>query len=259
MPKSPKSKSVRKKKSRENRLYRDLAWLWPIMDPPEDYALEASFWRQALRERLGPGRHPILELGVGGGHNLSHLTKEFKATAVDISKPMLVNARKLNPGVEFFQGDMRSVRLGRKFKAVLIHDAIAYMRSERDLKRVFATAKAHLDSGGVFICSPDWYRETYKGTHVDHRILPGPDGLELTYLEHDIDPDPFDTTIETRFFYIIKQDGKVRVEQDLHITGLFPLETWLELMDKAGFDAEALPYPVYDDGGEGYLLRGVLR
>jgi SAM-dependent methyltransferase len=258
MPKLPANESLRKRPL-QNRLYRDLAWLWPIMDPPEDYALEASFWRQALRERLGPGRHHVLELGVGGGHNLSHLTKDFKATAVDISEPMLANARKLNPDVEFFQGDMRSVRLGRKFKAVLIHDAIAYIRTERDLKRVFATTRAHLNPGGILICSPDWYRETFKGTYVDHRILPGPNGVELTYLEHVTDPDPLDTTIETRFFYIIKQDGKTRMEHDLHITGLFPLQTWLGLMEEAGLDARTLPYPVYDDDIEGYLLLGVLR
>jgi SAM-dependent methyltransferase len=259
MPKSPKNKSLRKKKPRHNRLYRDLAWLWPIMSPPEDYTLEAGFWRQALRDSLGPGRHPVLEMGVGGGHNLSHLAGEFQATGVDMSEPMLENARKLNPDVEFFQGDMRSVRLGRKFKAVLIHDAIAYMRTERDLKRVFATARAHLNPGGVLICSPDDYRETFKGTYADHRILTGPDGMEFTYLEYSTDPDPSDTTVETRFFYIVKQGGKTRMEHDLHITGLFPLRTWLDLMSKAGFEAEALPYPVYDDGREHYLLRGVLK
>jgi len=229
------------------------------LDPPEDYALEAGFWRQALRERLGPGRHSILELGVGGGHNLSHLTEDFYATAVDISEPMLENSRRLNPGVEHVLGDMRRVRLGRKFKAVLIHDAISYMRTERDLKLVLDTARAHLESGGVLICSPDWFRETFKGTLVDQRILPGPGGMELTYMEHVTDPDPLDTTIETRFFYVIKKDGKVSVEQDLHITGLFSLQTWLDLMTQAGFKAETLPYPVYDDDHEGYLLLGVLK
>ena len=49
------------------RLYYDLAYLWPILDPPEDFMEEASFWRQILSQRLGPGMHNVLELGVGGG------------------------------------------------------------------------------------------------------------------------------------------------------------------------------------------------
>ena len=111
----------------ENRLYKDLAHLWPLLDPPEEYTEEASFWRQAIREKLGPGRHEVLELGVGGGHLLSHLTGDVQATAVDISPQMLAHSKALNPGVEHHLGDMRSVRLGRKFQAVLIHDAISYL------------------------------------------------------------------------------------------------------------------------------------
>ena len=68
------------------RMYDELAHLWRLISPPEDYADEARYWRDALRAKLGSGRHEILELGVGGGNNLSHLTSEFQATAVDLSE-----------------------------------------------------------------------------------------------------------------------------------------------------------------------------
>ncbi len=55
-----------------NRMYNEFAHLWPLISDPKEYAVEASFWRDALRAELGPGRHEILELGVGGGNNLSH-------------------------------------------------------------------------------------------------------------------------------------------------------------------------------------------
>jgi len=58
---------------------------------------------------------------------------------------------------------------------------------------------------------------------------------------------------------MISEDGKVTVEQDRHVTGLFSLDQWLEWMSKEGFEVEALPYPVYDDDGEGYLLVGELK
>ena len=94
-------------------MYHDLAHFWPLMSRPEDYAGEARHWREALREHLGAGRHQVLELGVGGGNNLSHLTPDFDATAVDVSDAMLENSRRLNPGVTHHVGDMRTVRLGR--------------------------------------------------------------------------------------------------------------------------------------------------
>jgi SAM-dependent methyltransferase len=240
---------------KQNRLYNELAHLWPLISPPEEYADDAQYWREILREKLGPGRHQILELGVGGGHNLCHLTPDFEATAVDISEKMLALSRQLNPEVEHHIGDMRRIRLGRRFKAVLVHDAICYMLTEADLQATFATARAHLEPGGVLIVAPDWFRETFKGTSVTHSIS-HKDGLELTFIEYLHDPNPSDTTTESIFFYILAEGGKVQIEQDRHINGLFPLDTWLRLMEEVGFGVEVKRYPAYEDGYGGYLLVG---
>ena len=242
---------------KQQRMYDEFAHLWPLIGPPEDYAAEASYWREALRAMLGPGRHEVLELGVGGGSNLSHLTGDFQATAVDISEKMLANSIKLNPDVDHHVGDMRSFRLRRKFKAVLIGDAIAYLTTEADLRSTFATAVAHLDSGGVIIAAPDWSRESFTGTRVFHSTR-REGGLELTYVEYDHDPDPSDTTIESVCVYFLKEGKDLRVEWERHVTGLFPLNTWLNLMKEAGFDAEKRPYPS-DEGHQPFLLVGVLR
>lgn len=242
---------------RRNRLYDDLAYLWPLLSPPENYADEARYWRDALREKLGPGRHHILELGVGGGHNLSHLTRDFQATAVDLSDGMLAHSKRLNPGVEHLIGDMRTVRLGCIFKAVIIHDAISYMLTKEDLRATFATAAAHLEPGGIFITAPDWFRETFQSPWVSHSTTVG-EGMELTYIEYTYDPDPDDTTVETVMFYMIREQGRLRIEEDLHITGLFPLQTWVDLMSEAGFVVEKKAYPVDDDPRQAYLLVGTL-
>jgi SAM-dependent methyltransferase len=242
---------------KHNRLYSDLAYLWPVVSPPEEYVLEAWSLREALRAKLGPGRHTLLELGVGGGHVLSHLTSEFQATAVDISEPMLALSRQLNPQVEHYLGDMRQVRLGRTFRAVLVHDAICYMLSEDDLRAAFATARAHLEPGGVFVVAPDWFRDTFQGTSVHHWIKQK-DALEVTFIEYIHDPDPNDTTIESVFFFLLQEHGQLRIEQDRHITGLFPLDTWLRLMNDAGFTVEEIRHPSYEGGYAGNILVGTL-
>jgi len=240
-----------------NRMYDDLAYLWPLVSAPEGYAEEARYWRDAVRAKLGPGRHRVLELGVGGGNNLSHLTDDFQATAVDLSEGMLAHSRRLNPGVEHLVGDMRSVRLERTFDAVLIHDAISYMLSEDDLSAAFATAAAHLRPGGILVTAPDWLKETFPGLQVRHTTR-SRDGLELTLVEYSHDPDPDDTTMETVFFFLIRGEDGLRIERDVHVTGLFPLKTWIDLMTQAGFAVEKRLYPVHDDPRQDAMFVGTL-
>ena len=241
----------------ENRLYGDLARLWPLMSPPDHYADEARYWLRELRSRLPPGRRRILDLGTGGGHHLSHLTGEFDATAVDLSEGMLAHSRRLNPGVAHHVGDMRTVRLGETYDAVLIHDAISYMTTEADLRAVFATARAHLRPGGLLIVAPDDYTETFHPPHVEHRTTRNAD-TELTYVEYSTDLDPTDTTIETTYVFFIKSHGKLQVEVDHHTTGLFPVATWQRLLTEAGFEVERVEYPVSEDGREMWLWVGRL-
>lgn len=236
-------------------MYTDLAPLWPLISPPEGYADEARHWLDALRAYLGPGRHPILELGVGGGNNLSHFAAEFDVVASDLSDAMLDNSRRLNPGVEHVVGDMRTLRLGRRFRAVLIHDAIDYLLTEDDLRATFATAAEHLEPGGVLICAPDWFRETFRSPTAS---LHGPRGADpqVTFLEYVHDPDPRDTTIETVFVFVLRRGGKVEVIEDRHTQGIFPEATWTRLLAESGFRPERRPYPVHEDGHPAWLLVG---
>lgn len=241
---------------KENRMYDEFAHLWPLISAPADYAEEARHWRDILRDKLGEGRHHILELGVGGGNNLSHLTSEYEATAVDISEKMLENSRKLNPGVEHIVGDMRTIRLERTFDAVLIHDAINYMRSEDDLKATFATAAVHLRPGGVFVIAPDYTTETFTDGTVHHDSSSLGD-IHLKFIECDFDPDPNDTEATSLMVYLIREKGRVRVELDRHVFGLFSDTTWMQLIEEAGFAVVKASYDVHEDKRQAWLYVGV--
>ncbi len=239
----------------EGRLYTDLAYLFELVTPREDYAEEAAQWLAILREKLGPAKNKILELGVGAGHNLSYISGYFEATAVDTSPEMLKLCKKINPGVTMHQGDMRDIRLHRKFDAVLIHDAIVYLLSEDDLARAFATAAAHLEAGGIFITGPDYYLDTFSGPRVEY-FTRSAVARELTYVEYAYDPDPSDTTMEIIFTFFIREKGRLRIEHDRHITGLFPRASWIKLMEKEGFEVE--PIMITSEGVPHELLVGTL-
>jgi SAM-dependent methyltransferase len=239
------------------RMYTELARYCQLINPVEDYATEAPQWTAVLRKHLGPGRHEVLELGTGGGNQLWYWSSEFSVTGVDLSPQMLEEARRLCPGAELHVGDMRTIRLGRRFRGVLIADAIDYLTSEDDLRATFATAAAHLEPGGVFITCPDYYRESFRGpiascgTNATGQVW-------FTNLEYLYDPDPTDTTIDVLNWYLLNEAGRLRIEQDRHKYGLFPMQTWLDLMGEAGFVVEKVPFRLNDDDRPQHLLVATL-
>lgn len=243
---------------KSGRLYGDLAYLMPVISPREDYAEEARFWRQLLREKLGEGRHPVLELGVGCGLNLSHLTATVDAVGVDLSEEMLRICRTLNPDVETRVGDMRSVRLGRTFSAVLIHDAVGHLITAEDLARTFRTAAVHLQKGGVLIAAPDYFKETFVAPVTESSVHKS-GGVEVAYFEYAYDPDPSDTTIEILMSFVINDKSAIKIEYDKHTLGLFPRAVWLRALTDAGFDAEIRPFSLKGLNRPYELLVGVLE
>ena len=148
------------------RFYGELAVWWPLISPPEEYEEESAFAATVLRSASIPV-HEVLELGSGGGHNAVHLKGHFTLTLVDLADEMLDVSRALNPECAHQQGDMRTVRLGRSFDAVFVHDAVDYMVSESDLRAAIQTAFVHCRPGGVAVFVPDRTRETFV-VETDH-------------------------------------------------------------------------------------------
>jgi SAM-dependent methyltransferase len=238
------------------KLYGELAEWWPLVSPPKDYAEEAAFFHRLLSESSNPPPLRVLELGSGGGSNAFHLKAHYVMTLTDISSDMLAVSRDLNPECKHVIGDMRTLRLGRTFDAVFVHDAIDYMASESDLRAALETARVHCKAGGTALFVPDHVRETFvASTHWG-----GEDGVErsLRYLEWTYDPDPSDTTYVVDFAFLLREaDGATSVVRDRHISGLFAREEWLGFLRDAGFTPQVMT------DGEGHDLflakRPVLR
>lgn len=240
------------------RLYREFADWYPLLTPVADYAEEAAFYRKLFESLCRKPPRTLLDVGCGGGHNVAHLKATFACTLVDIAPAMLALSMRLNPECEHFLGDMRSVRLGRLFDCVLLHDAVSYMASRADLSRAIATAFEHTAPGGVALFQPDFVAETFK---------PGVDtggsddgGRAVRYLEWRWVPPSESETYVTDLAYLLRDEtGAVQVHCDRHLMGLFPRAVWLELIAAAGFEPLAVPFAHNSPTEAGHLLFLGLR
>jgi len=226
-------------KNQTNRLYSDLAWLWPIWEDPKEYAPYCEFVTRMIMRHSPHPAHSLLDIGCGGGKNIYNLKGNFRVSGIDISPQMLDIAKKLNPECQFTLTDMRSFDLSETFDAILIDDSIAYMTTESDLRAVFDRSYAHLHPGGIMICGPDETPESFiqNQTTISPSTASGkPDHLDVVFIENYYDPDPNDTKFEGAFIYLIRNRGNLRIEHDLHNLGLFSIEVWRNLLSDVGFE-----------------------
>jgi SAM-dependent methyltransferase len=131
----------------------------------KDYVSEANYVVDLIR-RHSPNVKTALEIGCGtGAHAATMAGLGLEIAGVDMSEGMLelADARRASlddeiaARVTFEQGDARTVRLGKKFDAVMaLFHVMSYQTSNEDLAAVFATAREHVKQNGIFLFDC-WY------------------------------------------------------------------------------------------------------
>lgn len=221
-------------------MYSDLAPWFHLVTAPEEYEEEAAFFTRVLRDHAKRDVKTVLELGSGGGNNAFHMKKHFKMTLSDLSGEMLALSRQINPELQHHQGDMRTIRLGRTFDAVFVHDAVSYITTEEGLRQTFQTAYLHCEPGGVAFFAPDHVSEHFSAG-TDWGGHDGADGRALRFLEWTRDPAPGATTVGVDYAYLLSEPGQpTRILYDHHVIGLFSQEDWLRWLRDAGFEPQTV-------------------
>lgn len=146
----------------------------------KDYASEARYVDGLVKAAV-PSAGRLLELGCGtGGHAVELARLGYSVHGVDLSPAMVERAGQrrsasaaLASQMSFEQGDVRSVRLDRRFDAVIsLFHVISYQTTNADLAAAFATARTHLERGGVFVFDC-WYGPAVlsdRPRQVDKRV-----------------------------------------------------------------------------------------
>lgn len=104
---------------------------------------------------------PVLEYGVGTGRIAVELCRAgIEVTGVDASAPMLAGLERrfsreeeaVQRRIHAVRGDMRTVRLGRRFPLVVAaFNTILHLTERTDFEQFFEGVRGHLSSGGRFV------------------------------------------------------------------------------------------------------------
>ncbi|HNR13675.1 MAG TPA: class I SAM-dependent methyltransferase [Thermodesulfobacteriota bacterium] len=211
--------------------YNELAWTEDLLADPEDYEDEVAGYVDLIKRNSLHAPHTLLHLGCGAGGHDTIFKQHFAVTGVDISRGMLDKARLRHPDVEYIEGDMRTVRLGREFDAVVIPDSIDYMSSLPELRMAIETAVAHLKSGGIVLVvgkTREIFRDNnfaYTGEQED---------LHVTLLENNYINRYRPNTYEAMLVYLIRRRGELTIHTECHVLGLFSQEVWEKVFAEAG-------------------------
>lgn len=182
----------------------------------KDYPGEARYVHSLLR-RHGVSDGDILELGCGTGKHAEQLGRlGFCVQGIDLSPSMVQIAKQRTPSdltsrLKFEVGDARSARLNRHFDAAIsLFHVASYQTTNEDLAGMFATAAAHLKTGGIFVFD-FWYGPGVLTDPPTHRVKELEDGvIQVTRTAKPV-LRPNENVVDVRYEVRVKQNRTGRV------------------------------------------------
>lgn len=134
----------------QNLLYRKPE-LYELIYPEPDEATPLFCLRLFERYSLQPSS--ILDVGCGTGRDLNVLSRTCKdCWGVDYLPEMIAYARRMRPHLHLEIGDMRKIRLGRKFDAILcLGSVLMYAITQDEIEATLSTFAAHARKGSLLI------------------------------------------------------------------------------------------------------------
>lgn len=148
-------------------LYSDLARYYDLIYSWKDYSSEVRFLKRLIASGKKSDGNELLDVGCGTGRHIALLADSFRCTGLDLSNEMLRVARMNVKGATFVNGNMFSFRLRKKFDVILcLFSAIAYAKTDGQLRGTLSSFSGHLKDGGIVIIQPWIQKSDWKKGHI---------------------------------------------------------------------------------------------
>jgi len=211
----------------------------------KDYAAEVAQLTDLIR-RINPAATSVLDVACGTGEHARRLTAQgFSVDGLDLDPAFLAIARRKNPGVRLFEGDMSDFHLPRRYDAVLcLFSSIGYMKT---LDRVTAALRCfseHLAPGGVVVVEP-WFP---PGGLDAMRVTTNIGEANGVRVSRTARAEIVGRLSRLFFDYEITDAAGTRHASEMHELGLFTVEEQLDAFRDAGLGVEHDPKGLMDRG-----------
>ena len=210
--------------------YTDLAKYYDKIYHYVDYEEQAEFFIKLIKKYGTTYNNKILDFACGTGKHAGILRKKgFEVTGVDLSRDMLMVARKKHPHIKFHLGDMKNWKSSTRYGAITIfYNSILYNKSKDELKATFKNCYDQLQENGLLI-----FDTVDKSIGIDSReaqIKYADDNLSISFSPQWI-YNPKNDFLDLEINFNINGQ-KIH---DHHVMGAFSLKEQKQLAEDAGF------------------------
>ena len=205
----------------------------------KDYAKESAEIVALLRV-ASPTVRTVLDVGCGTGEHVRHLREShgLAVDGLDLDAGLLAVARSKVPAAQFFEGDMTTFALGRKYDAVMcMFSSIGYVRTLERVAAVLKCFRDHTNAGGVIVVEPWLPPGTLRlgAGDVKHGEAKG---VRVARTSHVAVKGRLSTLT---FDYEITDAAGTRHSREVHELGLFTPGEMLSSFEAAGLDVTLDP------------------
>lgn len=212
-------------------LYQGLAKYYDYIYSEKEYQAEVVKLEKIIEKYKTSSGKELLDVACGTGSHLKYLIQTFNCTGVDINPEMLKVAKNKVPEATFIESDMSKLKLNKKFDVIVcLFSSIGYLTTKEKLSKTIQGFSNHLKRGGVVIIEPWLTKENYRVGSPHLTIYEG-ENLKIARANVSLLKEGNISYFDMH--YLIAERGKeVKHFVDHHELALFPIELFLELMEK---------------------------
>lgn len=208
-------------------MFRDSAKIYDAIYSFKDYGRECEILeREIRRHKRAPG-NALLDIACGSGRHIDLLKDRFEVEGLDLQPELLEVARQRNPDVKFYDGDMTSFQLNRKFDIVTcLFSAIGYVKTNDRLIASIRCMSEHLNPGGVLLLEPWFSADTFHVGKVHAVFVDLPD-LKIARMNVSQISDGLSIL---DFHYLIGTSTGIDTFEERHELGLFSQQQYMDAL-----------------------------
>jgi len=228
-------------------MYNNLAKYTDLLYSEKDYKKETDFILRRIKENKINGKI-VIDVACGSGNHSKLLQKNgYKIFGVDLNRGMLKLAQKNIPNIKLYEQDMRKLNLGFKGDVLIcMFNSINYNMGYGDLKTTLKNFNEHLNNGGIVVFDTFFTKNGWKEGLFGVKKLSTPN-LDIARVFKSTSKNNIGRTEQT---YIIYENGKKKILEDVNTIYLFEEAKIKKLMNESGFKTKV--YYDFSENKKGY-------